>query len=155
LDESLLTEREQFWLDFLQPEYNVLKFAYRSTGFQHSPEARELIRQSALGRKHSAETRERISASIKGQDNPFFGRTHSIEVRQKISMMNTLSKIYLYDEFKSLLFIFPSLTNLATLIRSNNNTLKNYIESQDVFRGSFYISKSRYSENDLPAAIPI
>jgi len=102
LDESLLTEREQFWLDFLQPEYNVLKFAYRSTGFQHSPEARELIRQSALGRKHSAETRERISASIKGQDNPFFGRTHSIEVRQKISMMNTLSKIYLYDEFKSL-----------------------------------------------------
>ena len=33
-----LLEREQYYIDVLEPEYNVLKFAYSLLGFKHSPE---------------------------------------------------------------------------------------------------------------------
>lgn len=35
-EESLLIELGRYWLDLLEPDYNVLKFAYRSTGYKHN-----------------------------------------------------------------------------------------------------------------------
>lgn len=34
-----LIEREQFYLDKLQPEYNILKIAYSSLGYKHTIES--------------------------------------------------------------------------------------------------------------------
>lgn len=35
---SLLIKREQYYLDTLKPEYNILKIAGSSLGYKHSPE---------------------------------------------------------------------------------------------------------------------
>ena len=33
---NLLISREQYYIDLLEPEYNILKIAYSSLGFKHS-----------------------------------------------------------------------------------------------------------------------
>jgi hypothetical protein len=35
-EKELLIDREQYYLDLLKPEYNILEFAYSSIGFKHS-----------------------------------------------------------------------------------------------------------------------
>jgi hypothetical protein len=39
---KLILEREQYYLDLLKPEYNILKVAGSSLGFKHSEESRAL-----------------------------------------------------------------------------------------------------------------
>lgn len=51
-EEENTLSREQYWLDELKPEYNILKTAENSKGFKHSTESIETMRQKALGRKH-------------------------------------------------------------------------------------------------------
>ena len=36
---ELLDFREQYWIDFLEPEYNILKFSNSSRGYKHTPES--------------------------------------------------------------------------------------------------------------------
>jgi group I intron endonuclease len=79
-DESVIIEREQHYIDLLKPshtpaclqgvEYNTLKIAGSTFGYQHSDEARA-----------------KIAAAYKGEGNPMYGkkRIHSEETRLKIS----------------------------------------------------------------------
>jgi len=50
-------KREQYYIDLLKPEYNILKIA-----------------GSSLGHKHSQETRANMSEAKKGSKNPIFGK---------------------------------------------------------------------------------
>ncbi|KAI1944323.1 hypothetical protein LOZ66_000003 (mitochondrion) [Ophidiomyces ophidiicola] len=73
-----LIEREQYYLDKLTPEYNVLKQAYSLLGFKHSDETieklrlktlseeqKEFISQLHTGKKVEEETRLKLSESLK------------------------------------------------------------------------------------------
>lgn len=63
-----VNKREQYYLDLIQPEYNILKIA-----------------NTTLGYKHLEETKFKISTKVKGQNNPFYGKEHSHETRIRIS----------------------------------------------------------------------
>jgi group I intron endonuclease len=80
IDKSSLTEREQYYLDILNPEYNLEKTAYSSLGIKRSKEYikklseriitdewRKKMRESHLGKKHSDETKKKMSLSHKGK----------------------------------------------------------------------------------------
>ena len=41
---SLCIDREQYYLDLLQPEYNILKKAGSSLGYRHSEEAKAKLK---------------------------------------------------------------------------------------------------------------
>ena len=47
-----LLEREQFYIDLLSPEYNILKFAYSMLGFRHSPENLEKFKLKIISPEH-------------------------------------------------------------------------------------------------------
>jgi len=77
-----LTEREQYYLDKLNPKYNILKIA-----------------GSSLGHKLTEETKAKISKSLKGiyvgEKSALYGRTHSEETKalmalNKLGTNNTL-----------------------------------------------------------------
>jgi len=57
-----LIKREQYYLDRLNPEYNVLKTAGSLLGFKHSKDTIERMRTSKLGRNRSEADKLAISA---------------------------------------------------------------------------------------------
>ena len=50
---SLIIEREQYYLNFFKPEYNILKFARSMAGFKHSIATIKKMREAKLGCKRS------------------------------------------------------------------------------------------------------
>lgn len=88
-----LTEREQYYLDTLNPRYNTLKIAGSSLGRKHSEEAKAKIskalkgvyvkEKSALyGSSHSEETKALMSLKKFKSNNPLFGKTHTEETKE-------------------------------------------------------------------------
>jgi len=84
-----LIQREQYYMDNLEPEYNIIPKADRS---EASEKTREKISEAVsgknnpfYGRRHSEEAREKIGEANSGKDAPFYGKHHSKEARQKIS----------------------------------------------------------------------
>jgi group I intron endonuclease len=64
---NLLISREQYYLDTLKPEYNILKIAH-----------------SFLGFKHSLKTRAIMSINNTGVNHPLYGKKPTNETRIKI-----------------------------------------------------------------------
>jgi group I intron endonuclease len=60
---SKLIEREQFYLDILIPEYNILKYAYSLLGFKHSQESIEKLKAKIVSPEH----KEILSSIHKGK----------------------------------------------------------------------------------------
>ena len=60
-DTAILIEREQYYLDNLKPEYNILKVAGSMLGFKHSKVTKEILREKNTGRLHSETTRLKLS----------------------------------------------------------------------------------------------
>lgn len=76
--------REQYYLDTLEPEYNILDTAGNSLGYKQTPESIEKMRSKALGRKHSEEVRKTMSENRRGENNNFYGKNHSEESLVKL-----------------------------------------------------------------------
>lgn len=68
---------ENKWIALLNPEYNILKFAFSSLGFKHNEDTKTLISNMKKGVKLSIETKQKMSESKKGINNSFFGKTHT------------------------------------------------------------------------------
>ena len=79
------------------------------------------------------------------------GVSHSKETKLLISRRTSSGSIYIYDEFKKLLIIVPSLRSLAILLGSSSISisLKRAMEDKSLFR-SWYISKHPFNEDDIP-----
>lgn len=60
-DINNLLKREQYYLDYLKPEYNVLKVAGSMLRFKHSEYTRKLFHITRLGRIFSETARPKMS----------------------------------------------------------------------------------------------
>jgi hypothetical protein len=72
-DKSILTEREQYYLDKLEPKYNILKIAGSSLGYIHSQVSKQRRSKALKG----------VYVGIK---SPLFGKNHTIETKNKMSL---------------------------------------------------------------------
>lgn len=59
-------KREQYYLDRIKPEYNILKIARSSLGFKHSEETIEKLKTISKGRAVSEEHKVKLSLATKG-----------------------------------------------------------------------------------------
>lgn len=66
IKEELLS-REQYWIDSLKPEYNILLVAGSSLGYSQTDETKQKISSSMKGVKKSEEHAENIRLSQKGK----------------------------------------------------------------------------------------
>jgi group I intron endonuclease len=73
-----LISREQFYIDGLKPEYNILKVAGSSLGYKHTEETLALISKALSGEKHPLFGKT-------GENSPRYGQTHSADTLIKMS----------------------------------------------------------------------
>lgn len=90
-DPSRLIEREQHYIDTLNPEFNGCPRAASTLGFKHSPDSLAKMRAwkrkvpgPMKGRKQTPEARARMSKAKKGHTYKL-GTTHAEESRRKMS----------------------------------------------------------------------
>jgi len=86
-DKGQLVQREQYYIDLLKPEYNILPNADSALGAKRSSETRSKISSVLMGHKYnlghvtSQETRAKISQAEKGRK----GKPVTPEMRARIS----------------------------------------------------------------------
>ena len=95
---EILLEREQYYLDTLCPEYNILPMAGSSLGVIPTAEARLNMSKAQKGHIATPETREKISLANKGKKRSpeallnmslaHMGHVTSPETREKLSKIN-------------------------------------------------------------------
>ena len=70
-DFELLNEREIFWINKLNPEYNTKGGGNCARGWKHTEESKRKMSETTKG-------------MYKGEKNPFYGKSHSEETKKKI-----------------------------------------------------------------------
>lgn len=77
---------------------------------------------------------------------------HLLETKLKISINRSRGALYIYNEFKELLVIIPSISSLSFALGSPSISIsiKRAIENKALFRSSWYISKESFNNNEKP-----
>ena len=142
--------RETYFITTVAPYYNILKQGYSSLGYKHTEETKELLSRLAKNRVHSDITKGLIGKALTGENNPFYNKSHSIESKVRIIEAKSAYPVYIYNSFKELLVIFPSVSTIANLIKSNHSTIVDAIKEQTIFRGEWYFTNLPYHIEDTP-----
>jgi group I intron endonuclease len=89
-----LIQREQYYIDVLDPWFNVSPVAGSTLGLKVSEEGRQNNRKAKLGLKHSQEhNNNKIAMAQIGENNSFFNKHHSEESNEKRREWNRLHPI--------------------------------------------------------------
>nr|QJQ35640.1 GIY-YIG endonuclease [Fusarium denticulatum] len=150
VEPKVLTVRETYYITSILPYYNVLKQGYSSLGYKHTEETKQLLSELASNRVHSDTTKGLIAKALIGENNPFYNKSHSMESKVRMMEAKSAYPVYIYDSFKNLLVIFPSVSSLAHLIKSNHPTIVEAIKEQTIFRGEWYFTNIPYNISDNP-----
>nr|WDW20856.1 hypothetical protein [Valsa mali var. pyri (nom. inval.)] len=150
VEPKLLTVRETYFITSVMPYYNVLKQGYSSLGYKHTEETKQLLSELAKNRVHSNITKGLIAKALTGENNPFYNKSHSTETIVRMIEAKSAYPVYVYNSFKELLVIFPSVSTLAKLIQSNHPTIVEAIKEQTIFRGEWYFTNVPYNIEDTP-----
>lgn len=130
-----LLEREQFYLDTLNPWFNISLTASSVLGIKHPIESRERHSKARLGQRASSETRYKIGLAGKGRKawNLGINRTNeeilSISNSRKIHghfeyIYGILIKyVYCYDDKLNLLSKFNSVTEASNCLLIKRKTI--------------------------------
>jgi group I intron endonuclease len=137
-----LLSREQFYLDELRPDFNILKVAGSSLGFTLTLEAKAKLRDANLGEKNpnygktgytpSAETRAKMR-----QAN--LGKILSAETRAKISAAQGTA-ILVYSKEYIIVNTFSSTREAAKYFNCSHPTITNYITTGKLFQKQWFLS---------------
>jgi group I intron endonuclease len=112
---KLILEREQFYIDSLEPTYNINPIAGSRLGTRHTNETKALMSAAKTGenhpmynKTHTEETKALISRMLSGENHPKFGISLSDDIITKISVAKGGGSIFVYNSDSSLVNSFPS-----------------------------------------------
>lgn len=80
------------------------------------------------------------------------GASHSDQTKLALSILKSKGSIYIYNEFKQLLTIAPSMISLAILLgsKSISVSIKRAMKEGSLFRSAWYFTTQPFSINDKP-----
>ena len=85
-DVSKLIEREQYYFDLLEPDYNIAKVAGSTIGVPRSEEFKNKLRELRKGKVHKEETKLLMSQIHLGANNSMFGKNHTDQTKELIRL---------------------------------------------------------------------
>nr|QID02899.1 GIY-YIG endonuclease [Orbilia oligospora] len=158
-DPSSIIEREQYYIDSLKPEYNILQVAGSLFGYKHTPESLEKMREIALNRSDETKAKLREAAlgktynhteetKIKLRD-AILGRKHSEETKAKLSLIQSNRikhpvagfKIEVKDMQTGQISHYDSIRDAGKGLNSNHASIRYNLDNGKLFRGRYLISK--------------
>lgn len=131
-------EREQYYLDSLKPEYNILKIAGSCLGHRWK------LSKTRLGRKQTEETKQKIREA--GLGNTIrLGSTHTEESKKRMSEAKKTIKVSIevLDLETGIKTVYPSITEAARALDITINSISQYIirNTNKPFKGKYKFSK--------------
>lgn len=152
-----LIKREQYYIDSLKPEYNILKIAGSSFGKIHKEETKfkiseslkgkplsiltkEKMSKSRLGKKFSEKTKKTLSELRKGKLSPFSGKLHSENTKKKMSEVLG-SKVEVFNIETNETIIYSSIRKTAEALGCSDWTVRNYIKNKNLYKGKYFLKK--------------
>lgn len=129
---KLLIEREQFYIDTLNPKLNILKVAGSSYGYKHTEESLELIRIALKGRSFTKIHLEKLSKAKKGVP---LREDHKLKLSKKIY-------VYTNENPKEVFLNFNSVNETAEYFNCSRRTISSYIDSNKLYKKNFILSSS-------------
>jgi group I intron endonuclease len=144
-DYEYLLSREQYYMDLINPEYNMCKYAGTIRGFKHTPKAREKISKALKGRKKPKEAYEEKYKKKRGK---------IIE-----HLRHRIKKIKQYDLNGNLIKIWDSMNSITRECNISQSLLSrncNMIEYDGISRmaGGYIWCFDTYSKTVNPYKIP-
>lgn len=161
---NLILKREQYFIDILNPDYNILKIAGSSLGYKHLEE--DLIKISLVrsGTTHTEETKDKISTAMTGENNPLYGKTHNSETRLKISIarkgenhpmfgknhsaetllkmsLAKASNVKVINNETNETIVYSSNYKAAEALDCSETTIRNYLKNKKLYKGKYLFLK--------------
>lgn len=130
-------EREQYYIDLLKPDYNILKTAGSLLGFKHSKESVSKISEALrgernpmygkigenshlYGRKLSEQIRHKLSIAFTGENNPRFGK------KKPEGSGSSSIKIKVLDTLTGISTIYNSMSEAAKALNCPSSSISGY-----------------------------
>jgi len=141
--QELLDSSEQYWLDLLKPDYNILKFSRSSRGYKHTTESIAKMKGARPNFKPSPELLKKLIELSKT-------RNYDQDYRDKVSNQKG-NTVYVYDSFGKLISSYSSIIRLKTAygFTMHHNTLYKYI-SQGMLFNNHKFSFINLDHSDSP-----
>jgi group I intron endonuclease len=144
--------REQYYLNLLIPQLNILKLAGNTLGYKHNEISKLKISKLKKGTILNEKTKLKISQSLKGRTlneeskNRMIlslkGRTLDEKTKLKISKsIKGESKIYCYDNNNNLIKIYNSPKEIALEYDLHPSTIRKYILTEKLFKNKYYFKR--------------
>lgn len=160
-DSSKTIIREQYYLDFLYPEYNILQMAGSSLGRVTSEQTKLKISESLSGRSLSEEVKQKMSLSQKGRtcseetnqlfreqrlgkDSLFLGKKHTEETQLKMSEALG-DKIEVFNTETKQTMIYNSNYKAAEALNCSEATIRYYVKKGILYKGIHLLQKNLFS----------
>ena len=137
-----LLEREQFWIDNLKPEYNILPVAGSNLGYHHTEETKQKISNSTKGVKKSESHAKHIREGQKG-------RVLSEEHKAKLSQTAKHRKSQSHHSIINIDgVVYNSIKEASEKTKVKYNTIQRRLKNPN-FPNYFYIKYSNKNINQL------
>lgn len=154
-DELLV--REQYYLDLIKPEYNILTKAYSLLGFKHSPENIAKFKLKKISQEHkdilslthlgkvvivSQETKDKLALATTNykKNNPL-----SPEALANIKAKTTEREgvpVSLLNTQTNELINFPTLTQAGEYLGVKRQAIRNAIKRESLIKGLYRVSEN-------------
>jgi group I intron endonuclease len=138
---NTLILREQYYIDILKPEYNILKVAGSRLGAKHSESTKQLLSNAFKGHVFSEYSLDKMRLAAKsrvGNKTSFYGKTHIIETIAKIPLKK-FSLIKVIDTNTNTIKVFRGNLEAANYLDMGESTLRRYKRSGKLFKSRYYI----------------
>jgi len=131
-------DKEQYYIDLLKPEYNLLTKAGSWLGYKHTAETLAKMAASHLGKTHTLETRAKIGEAVGGKNHPMFGKPRAIGAGKPSQ------KILVIDLEKNTETIYISFSKAAAALGIRRTAISTYISrnQQNPFKERYIFKRS-------------
>lgn len=136
-DPAILIAREQYYIDLLKPEYNILKIAGSCFGYKHTEES---IKKMKGNRDSEFRAKMSIIAKLRyGKETSMYGKNHTNETKIKMQIASSIPvKITNIKTGKEK--IIKGNLQAAKYLNMGESTLRRYKKESKIWKGLYLIT---------------